>query len=228
MELDLPQIKNLVLASPCKATLCHWEKGLHNFAELHQIDNPSLLMEQFARIKPDILLFDYELANPDPLPALISLRRLSPGTKIVVFKNFSTEEEEWALFKIGVRGCCSNSIDSQSLINLVKAIQKGELWIRRSLIHHLLGQLLDSSPSANHKVDHSCLSLLEHLTQREYEIAVRVRNGENNKQIALSLNITDRTVKAHLSEIFRKLGVTDRHKVAAILSGDKRRIRRTS
>lgn len=227
MELDLPQIKNLVLASPCKATLSLWKDRLGSFSELHQIDNSSLLMEVFARIRPDILLIDYELATPDPLPALISLRRLSPETKIVVFKDFSTEEEEWALFKIGVRGCCSSSIDSHSLVNLVKAIQKGELWIRRSLIHRLLSQLLDSSPRANHKVDHSCLSLLEHLTQREYEIAVRVGNGESNKQIALSLNITDRTVKAHLSEIFRKLGVSDRHKVATILSGDKRRIRRT-
>ena len=228
MEHDLPQIKDLVLASPCKATLSYWENGLRGSANLHQISNSSLLMEEFARIKPDILLFDYELADPDPIPALINLRRLNPDTKIVVFKNFSTEEEEWALFKIGVRGCCSSSIDSQSLINLVRAIQKGELWIRRSLIHHLLGQLLDSSPRANHKVDHSCLSLLEHLTQREYEIAVRVGNGETNKQIAQSLNITDRTVKAHLSEIFRKLGVTDRLKVAMILSGDKRRLRRTS
>jgi DNA-binding NarL/FixJ family response regulator len=57
------------------------------------------------------------------------------------------------------------------------------------------------------------------LTQREYEIATLVGNGETNKQIARRLDITERTVKAHLTEVFRKLDIADRLKLALIVKG---------
>ena len=69
----------------------------------------------------------------------------------------------------------------------------------------------------------SLLGLLNKLTHREYDIAVRVGNGENNKQIAKSCGITERTVKAHLTEVFQKLGVTDRLNLALVLSADDRK-----
>jgi len=61
--------------------------------------------------------------------------------------------------------------------------------------------------------------LLANLTRREHEIATLVGNGESNKQIAQHLAITERTVKAHLTEIFRKLDVADRLKLALIVTG---------
>ncbi|TAN79521.1 MAG: response regulator transcription factor, partial [Gallionella sp.] len=57
------------------------------------------------------------------------------------------------------------------------------------------------------------------LTRREHEIATLVGNGESNKQIALRLAITERTVKAHLTEIFRKLDVADRLRLALLVTG---------
>lgn len=64
--------------------------------------------------------------------------------------------------------------------------------------------------------------MLSKLTQREYDIAVRVGCGETNKQIAQSCDITERTVKAHLTEIFLKMGLTDRLNLALVLAADNR------
>ena len=61
--------------------------------------------------------------------------------------------------------------------------------------------------------------LLANLTRRECEIATLVGNGESNKQIARRLDITERTVKAHLTEVFRKLEVADRLKLALMVKG---------
>ena len=66
-------------------------------------------------------------------------------------------------------------------------------------------------------IEQAVNSLLENLTKREYEIALLVGRGESNKQIARQLDITERTVKAHLTEIFRKLAISDRIKLALLV-----------
>ena len=65
------------------------------------------------------------------------------------------------------------------------------------------------------------------MAKREYEIAVRVSKGDGNKQVAQSLKITECTVKANLTEVYRKLGVVDRLKLARILFGEERQVRRS-
>ena len=98
------------------------------------------------------------------------------------------------------------------------AVQQGELWIRRSLSWHLLNELVTITQEKN-RIKQAVGELLANLTRREYEIATLVGNGETNKQIARRLDITERTVKAHLTEVFRKLDVADRLKLALIVKG---------
>ena len=227
MVADANQIKSLMLASGNKAKLDWWRKGLFGFINLHEVSDLDQLKGEISLLKPEMLLIDYELLGADMVSEIYSLKRLYPEIKMVVLTNSLSKEEEWSLFRAGICGCCQWDIEPSIQKTLIKAIQQGELWVRRSLIHKLLEQL-QSHANRNNKVDYNCLSLLENLTEREYGIAVRVANGESNKDIAQSLNISDRTVKAHLSEIFRKLGVTDRVKVAVILSAEKRSVRRPS
>ena len=96
---------------------------------------------------------------------------------------------------------------------------RGEVWIRRSLTAQLLEQLGERMRTATLSRK-SEADLLAELTKREREIASLVARGENNKIIARNLDITERTVKAHLTEIFRKLGVTDRLKLAVLISSE--------
>ena len=219
------QVNNLVLASASEIKFARWKAGLNGFAHLFHVDNLSFLQDEIARLKPEVLLLDHDLPGLDGARGISGLRKLCPATKIVLLKGSASDEEEWTMFKAGVRGCVADDIEQSSIKTLVEAVQKGELWIRRTLTHRLLEQL-EERQSRNSRAAESSLSLLENLTHREYQIAMRVGNGDSNKQIAHALDITESTVKSHLSVVFRKLGVTDRLKVAVIFSGEKRQVQR--
>ena len=91
------------------------------------------------------------------------------------------------------------------------AIEQGELWIRRSITPRLLD---GARPRDESQIKRISAGRLADLTQREREIAALIGHGESNKQIARRLAITERTVKAHLTGVFRKLGIADRLKLA--------------
>jgi len=80
----------------------------------------------------------------------------------------------------------------------------------------MLDELVVTTKEKKH-IERAVNNLLENLTKREYEIAILVGRGESNKQIARRLDITERTVKAYLTEIFRKLAITDRIKLALLV-----------
>ena len=144
--------------------------------------------------------------------------KLNPETKVIILSYPISDEAEWALFRTGVRGVCRRDIEAEQLKSVIVAVQQGELWIRRTLSWHLLNELVTITQEKT-KIKQAIGELLANLTQREYEIATLVGNGETNKQIARRLAITERTVKAHLTEVFRKLDVADRLKLALIVKG---------
>jgi DNA-binding NarL/FixJ family response regulator len=221
---------NFILASVCEDKSARFKKELSGIVNLIHINNLNLLKDKLVQLEPEMLLLDYELPGLDGVRGVSELRKLCPGTKIVIFNDIASEENEWAMFKVGVRGCCLADIKPSSLKVMVDAVRNGELWIRRTLTRRILEQLehLEEKPSKKMRIDFDTLGLIDKLTQREYEIAAKVGNGESNKQIAYALKITERTVKAHLTKIFNKLGVSDRLKVALILSAEKRQERRNS
>jgi two-component system NarL family response regulator len=143
--------------------------------------------------------------------------RLSRSTRVVALNTCVDDDMELELFKLGVRGCCCNDIDPQRLKSIAIAILQGEVWIRRSLTPRLLDALGARMHDASDNKRASVARLAD-LTRREREIAKLIGNGESNKQIARQLAITERTVKAHLTEIFRKLGIADRVKLALLVA----------
>jgi DNA-binding NarL/FixJ family response regulator len=173
---------------------------------------------ELVRIKPKILLLDLDLPKLDGPNGILGLMKLNPETRVIILSGMLSDEIEWSLFRTGVRGCCRVDIEPGQLQNVVQAVQQGELWIRRTLSWHLLNELVMITQEKN-KIKQAVGELLANLTRREYEIATLVGNGESNKQIARRLDITERTVKAHLTEVFRKLDVGDRLKLALIVKG---------
>ena len=224
-------VGNLLVASACKAKVARYKEELSNVARLFHVNSFELLKEDIVQIEPETLLLDYDLPKLNGVRGVSELRRLSPKTNIVVFHDCATDEDEWFLFKAGVRGCCPTSIEGASLKMMVEAVSNGELWIRRKFLSRLLSQMEERQ--GKEQVRHAELhldihGLLAQLTDREYEIAIRVGSGESNKQIAFCLEITERTVKAHLTNIFEKLGVADRLNVALMMSAEKRQVQRES
>jgi len=191
---------------------------VRGFPHISCVDSLELLRDGLVRIKPQVLLLDHDLPGLDSPVGIANLKKLSPETKIVILTHALSDETEWELFKAGVRGCCKKDIEPKQLNSVIVAIQQGELWIRRTLTCRLLDELGIIALEKN-QIKQAASDLLANLTRREQEIATLVGNGESNKQIAQHLAITERTVKAHLTEIFRKLDVADRLKLALIVTG---------
>jgi DNA-binding NarL/FixJ family response regulator len=129
--------------------------------------------------------------------------------KIIVLGRGVPEEMELRMFFAGARGFCSVDMDIGKIANVLEAVDCGQLWMRRSIISRLLDEVQANTFPDPVAAPLPLRSLLA-LTPREREIATLVGCGNSNKQIAHSLAITERTVKAHLSEIFRKLSISDR------------------
>jgi two-component system NarL family response regulator len=209
---------NLIIASAYQDRLAFWNQGLNGFvSKALIIDKLGALREEVVRLKPKVLLLDYDLLGAN---GAASLRGMCAETKAIIIGADICEDMEWELLKAGVKGCCRSDSDPKFLRQVVDAVQQGELWIRRTLTCRLIDEL--GKTSAKNKSYRTSLGMLNKLTQREYDIAVRVGNGESNKQIANACAITERTVKAHLTEVFLKLGVTDRLNLALVLSADER------
>ena len=211
---------NLVLASTNLGRFACWHEMLSGNASLSLADTLDVLRDRLSRLQPEIMLLDRGLPGLDGTGEVSRLRKSYPETHIVILDDHASDEDEMAMLKAGARGICPPDINESSLKMMVHSVRNGELWIRRSLTSRLLEHLREH---AHPQIDAGSVDArLKDLTRREYEIALRVGNGESNKQIAYSLEISERTVKAHLTSIFQKTGATDRLKMALILSTDSR------
>ena len=203
----------ILTASASPAVLGRWRDALSGFGRVLAVGDLVSLNERLEQSKPQVLLLDADLLAPKGPVAITGLRKSNPATRIIVLGADVSDEMELALFKSGVRGFAHVDIDPQVLKRIVVAVQEGELWIRRRITLRLLDEL---SVGAHGEIPHrrETDARLAVLTNREREIAKLIGNGETNKQIARQLCITERTVKAHLTEIFRKLGIGDRLRLA--------------
>lgn len=206
----------ILLASANGAIISRWRQGLPDFSSIHSVHNFVSLTGKLLTSTPEILLLDYELPGLDNLRSILEILNLRKEIKIVVFSPELSNDVEWQLFKVGIKGCCRNNIQPEQITRIINVVLQGELWIRRTLTNQLLNELVKVTREKN-RVEQAVNDLLENLTRREYEIATLVGRGESNKRIAQQLAITERTVKAHLTEIFRKLHISDRIKLALII-----------
>ncbi|MDH5614830.1 MAG: response regulator transcription factor, partial [Gammaproteobacteria bacterium] len=125
------------------------------------------------------------------------------------------DDRGFALVKAGVKGYCNRYIAPDLLRRAVEAVLKGEVWVGRKLMLRLIEEL-----SSRKKALVQASKNLSSLSERELEIAHMVGDGSSNKLIAQKLDITERTVKAHISAIFKKTGVTDRLQLALLMSNN--------
>lgn len=201
----------LVIASADSQALDRWREwlGTHTTLEIRSLD---VLPECVLHLRPKLVLLDVRLQRTGMLRDLAELVKMSPQTRIVVLAEDCSEELEVALFRAGVRGVCSRELGQETLLKIMSTVLSGELWIRRSLIPKLVDSVAsDASNAATGTTGRFAI-----LTPREAEITHLIAKGESNKCIARYLAITERTVKTHLTAIFRKIGVVDRVKLAIL------------
>jgi two-component system, NarL family, nitrate/nitrite response regulator NarL len=137
-----------------------------------------------------------------------------PNAKIVVLANAPDQAEALYALSLGAVGYSHAYATADALSEIRTVIEHGGLWLGNSLLQKLIEV---STKLTSTQTDH-VEALLSQLTQREREVAVEAAKGLSNKEIARILEITERTVKAHLASIFERLKVRDRLHLALILN----------
>ncbi len=160
---------------------------------------------------PQLVLIDPLLYKERIKSTFSEISAASPLTRIVVVEDTSDRAlDQMALFKSGAHGFIADNISPFLLVKAVNSVSKGEVWVPRKLITRLISELARGAVSSERRKDPATRKSMSRLTPRELEVAQMVHSGGNNKLIARELSISERTVKAHLSAIFRKLNIENR------------------
>jgi two-component system nitrate/nitrite response regulator NarL len=166
-----------------------------------------------------------------PLPLAPPGRQLAELARLcrvlLVGSEFDVDSEMAAL-AAGVAGCCSNAVTAQEMATVFDVVLKGGIRVSKAALPRMLARLQEAAArqaTTNLTDDGAAFDgRWSQLTRREKEIARQVADGANNKVIARHLNISDATIKAHLTSAFQKLQVSSRLQLALLLSSRAERV----
>lgn len=157
------------------------------------------------KTKPDIVLLDINMPNMDGIQVLNIMKQQKMLFKVIVLTIHNEIEYLVKALEIGCDGFILKDSDFDTLKKAIFSVYSGETYIEPSLMP-LLNSSLAERDVLKEKVSD--------LTRREMEVLKMIASGAFNKEIALTLNISERTVKNHVSNIFKKIGVSDRTQAA--------------
>lgn len=203
-----------LLVSNDKGLLKHWRDAL-------QIETPIELesfkaLQQLARRDGDIIWLDLQIGDVPPWGGmewndLLKIKHM----RIVAASSRPKDEEAIAALDQGCAGYCHAYSDPETLFQVHQVTSAGHIWIGEKLMQQLVQTAHRAKPAAKP----TAAAWHAHLTTREYEVARMAAHGASNLEIAERCEITERTVKAHLSATFEKLGVADRLQLALRVHG---------
>ncbi|MFC7371716.1 response regulator [Fictibacillus iocasae] len=156
---------------------------------------------QMPAVAPDVVIMDINLPGMNGVEAAEVLKRKYPSTKVLVLTMYNHDEYLLAALKAGADGYLLKDAPSEQVVDAVKAVYKGESILTPSMTKKLVNLHLQSSKVKREEND---------LTDREQEVLIGLVEGLSNKEIAEKLFISDKTVKIHVSKIFKKLNVKSR------------------
>ena len=187
-------------------------EGIHQLLEFDgtisvvaEANNGIECLDKLKNDVPDVLLLDINMPKMNGIEVLEEIRKRNISVKVLILTVHNEIDYLIKAVDIGVDGYILKDTESAELKKAINAVVSGESYIQPNLIPALNSKLV-SRDNDKDKIDS--------LTKRELEVLIQVANGMFNKEIAMSLNISERTVKNHISNIFKKIDVSDRTQAA--------------
>lgn len=204
----------LVLATADVGLLTHWRTALGKVGAVAVADFDGL--EHLALVSTSMVLLDLALPGvPKSSPQGWAIFSKVPSPRLVATSSNPNDNEAMQALDAGCAGYCHAFSDAATLRQVRQVVEAGHVWIGKTLMQRLVqsaSEAARATPSGSEKWHQG-------LTEREQEVAMLAANAASNSEIARKCNISERTVKAHLSSVFIKLNLTDRLQLALRVHG---------
>jgi DNA-binding NarL/FixJ family response regulator len=152
-------------------------------------------------LRPDVALMDLQMPSLDGIAATRRIARDAPATSVVVLTSFSDRERIISALDAGAVGYILKDAPPEEVLGAIRAAARGEAPLDPKAASAVLAERRPPRTA-------------ERISEREREVLAMVAEGLPNKLIARRLEISEKTVKAHLTSVFRRIGVTDRTQAA--------------
>ena len=166
-------------------------------------------LEKIEKCNPDVVLLDINMPIYNGLEVLKIIKERGLQTKVLVLTIHNEIEYLYKAVEIGVHGYVLKDSESDVLIAAIRAIYNGETYIQPNMASQLF-KIINSKEKQMEKIS----SPFFELTSREIQVLKLITEGLLNKEIAHKLSISEKTVKNHVSNIFKKIKVSDRTQAA--------------
>ncbi len=169
-------------------------------------------VELVKDLKPDVVIMDVAMPRLNGIDATKQIKAIEPSTAVLALTAYEYDQYVFALLEAGAAGYLLKDVRGQEVIEAVRAVHAGESVLhpvvaRKALNHFVYPENKGESPK------------VQALTDREVEVLRLAARGHSNKEIAVELDLSIRTIQAHLGNIFNKLKVGSR--TEAVISGLK-------
>ncbi len=196
---------------------CFVKEGIRKTVEIENdievIGEASSLPELLSLTKeknPDILCIDTSLSDLDLMIIQQSIAENNGDTKILLLLHSLDDEFITRAMYLGIHGYIKDTSNPEVLLRAIRAVNNDEIWAERDILTRILRRFTGER-------NDNLVLLISRLTIREKEIFKLLAQGNSNKQIAKKLSISRNTVRNHISNIFQKLGVSNRLQIGSNL-----------
>jgi DNA-binding NarL/FixJ family response regulator len=175
-----------------------------------EAENGAAAVELAHSLNPDVVIMDLRMPGMNGIEATRRLRSVSPNSKVIVLTTFREDEEIFEALRAGACGYILKDIPTEQLAEAIRNAHKGGTYLEPGVASRVVEEFSRLSGMPSQRPVHDVYQF----SVRELDVLRQVTRGRTNKEIASALNITEGTVKNHLTSIFSRLSVQDRTQAA--------------
>ncbi|MFB3099500.1 MAG: response regulator [Acidimicrobiia bacterium] len=171
-----------------------------------EVDTAADVVRQVGFNSPDVVVMDVRLPDGSGVEATRKVRQRFPDVAVLILSSFADEEALMSSIEAGASGYLLKRIDTEAIVNAVRAVGAGESLLDPAMTEKLFNNLRD----ADHDDD-----LISKLSGQERRILTRLAEGKTNREIASEMYLAEKTVKNYVSNLLAKMGMARRSQAAA-------------
>ncbi len=209
MNTELDRIKVLIVDDHQVV-----RQGLRTFLELQddilvvgEAGDGLAAVEMAGRLRPDVILMDLVMPGLDGIAATSRIKSLGLSAHVIALTSFAEDDKVFPAIQAGASSYLLKDVTPDVLVEAIRATHRGEARLHPEILQKLMQHAAQATRPPE-------MALPGGLTEREVEVIRLVARGQSNREIAQSLVISEKTAKAHISNILGKLGLDDRTQLA--------------